>query len=559
MKEIFLYKFQLIAVVLVIAVLGGLIFFLNRGQSVWQKPSSQTDCALPDLPDETRAKVVKVIDGDTFKISPNLSVRILGIDAPELGEKCYQPAKERLVQLILGRQVVLERSSAAFDKYCRYLRDVKVEGQNVALLLTTEGLARTQFFPNDTQYHNALSQAQIQAKSARQGCLWQEGPSQSSQAPPASLGNDAANPDIQLTSARLKQIIAAGVGWLKQAQEPSGHFKYEYRPLQNKYSQKDLMVRQTGALYILGEILRKLPGDPYQLKEPIERALGYFKANSATGEFRGYRFRCVLRNQQVCSLGATSLTIVGILDLIEAYPQLKEKYSSDLADYLSFLLAMKRERAGFRGFYYLKGVQKEIESHFSNGEAFLALARFYKYSPDHEVKKTLQDAFAYFKRQYNDNWNYEFYLWGMAAFKELQGTGLLENYYQFVKDFTDWRVLGFVSRHNLLTNACAYIEGVISAYPVLEPRLSALEKQKFLEEINFWLGKSQNLQATEVIRLQYSQDQELYTVLVKDAKKAQGGFLNGFNEPAQRIDYTQHCLSSFLQALIDVSQELGLP
>ena len=60
-----------------------------------------------------------------------------------------------------------------------------------------------------------------------------------------------------LTDEEIDDIMAAGINWLKRSQEDNGHFLYEYSPLSDAYSQDDLMVRQTGALYILGEVLKK--------------------------------------------------------------------------------------------------------------------------------------------------------------------------------------------------------------------------------------------------------------------------------------------------------------
>jgi endonuclease YncB( thermonuclease family) len=58
-------------------------------------------------------KVTKIIDGDTFDVSPNWKwkenegtrVRPTGYDAPELKTHTGQIAKNRLLNLILGKEV----------------------------------------------------------------------------------------------------------------------------------------------------------------------------------------------------------------------------------------------------------------------------------------------------------------------------------------------------------------------------------------------------------------------------------------------------------------------
>ncbi len=360
-----------------------------------------------------------------------------------------------------------------------------------------------------------------------------------------------------LTDEEIDDIMAAGINWLKRSQEDNGHFLYEYSPLSDAYSKDDLMVRQTGALYILGEVLKKDKDNKYELKNTVINALSYFKDNSREGEFNDYQFRCIQRIENVCSLGAVSLGLVGILDLIEANPELEEEYQELLDDYLHYLLAMKKPNEGFRGFYYLTGnVQSEKESHFSNGEALLALARYYKYNPTAEVKTAIDDSFDYFNSQYSEgSWDYNFYLWGMAALKDLYQLEPKQEYYDFVKNYTDWRISGYKKQRNSLGNKCAYIEGVISAYSVIESKLTEEEKEYYLEEINYWLFKSKELQVDSSGSIPFKTGDTVNNLKVLYPSKAQGGFLTGLNKFQQRIDFTQHCLSSYLQTQTDIKHK----
>ncbi len=63
-----------------------------------------------------------------------------------------------------------------------------------------------------------------------------------------------------LANDELKTSINAGATWLIHAQEPNGHFRYEYLPYEGTYRVDDNMVRQTGALYALGEVRRRTVG-----------------------------------------------------------------------------------------------------------------------------------------------------------------------------------------------------------------------------------------------------------------------------------------------------------
>lgn len=97
-----------------------------------------------------QARVLRVIDGDTlvanvdlgFKISVVVTVRLYGIDTPELRgttRSAGQAARARLCELVDGKQVLLD--SRALDKYGRTVAVLTVDDQNVNDLLVKEGHA----------------------------------------------------------------------------------------------------------------------------------------------------------------------------------------------------------------------------------------------------------------------------------------------------------------------------------------------------------------------------------------------------------------------------------
>lgn len=101
--------------------------------------------------------LISVYDGDTIKVdldfdgpaifSRNISVRILGIDTPEIHGQCEsekvlaQQAKAWLQSMLNNAQRV-ELHNVARDKYFRVLADVVVDGKRVADQLIEKGLAR---------------------------------------------------------------------------------------------------------------------------------------------------------------------------------------------------------------------------------------------------------------------------------------------------------------------------------------------------------------------------------------------------------------------------------
>jgi len=135
-------------------------------------PKNQKCENIPELADNAIKLATKIIDGDTFLIEGGYSVRILGINADEKNYPCYDGAKNKLEELILNQEVKLEKGEENLDKYCRYLRYVFVNGSNVSLELTKNGLAVAYFFPENIKYHKEISNAEKQARENKIGCKW---------------------------------------------------------------------------------------------------------------------------------------------------------------------------------------------------------------------------------------------------------------------------------------------------------------------------------------------------------------------------------------------------
>ena len=117
--------------------------------------------------------VTKVIDGDTAIINGE-STRLLGIDADERGYPCYKEAKQRIEELILNKEVGLEKDGEDKDQYQRYLRYIFLNGKNINLQLVEEGLAVARFFPKNKKYKEEILAAEIKARKNKIGCKWRE-------------------------------------------------------------------------------------------------------------------------------------------------------------------------------------------------------------------------------------------------------------------------------------------------------------------------------------------------------------------------------------------------
>lgn len=96
-----------------------------------------------------RARVIKVIDGDTIEASVDLGFniwtrqrfRLLGINTPERDEVGYNEATQFTVEKVLDKVVHIE--SRKTDKYGRYLATVHLsDGTTLNQLLLQKGYAK---------------------------------------------------------------------------------------------------------------------------------------------------------------------------------------------------------------------------------------------------------------------------------------------------------------------------------------------------------------------------------------------------------------------------------
>mgnify|MGYP003348501498 CR=1 FL=1 len=141
---------------------------------VAQTGSSSAACGVT-------AVIGRVLDGDTVVAAGVGRVRLLGIDAPEMGGQFEQPApfaieaRQRLQSLVLRRWVRLECDAVLRDDYGRSLAYVFLETREfVNAVLVREGLARVSARTR-LRYWDELRHAEELAQAARCG-MWGERP-----------------------------------------------------------------------------------------------------------------------------------------------------------------------------------------------------------------------------------------------------------------------------------------------------------------------------------------------------------------------------------------------
>ena len=117
------------------------------------------------------AKVIKIVDGDTYDVLTNdkrsIRIRMNGIDAPEKKQPFGQKSKEKLASLCAGQE--LKIIPHGYDRNKRMLADaINKLGQNINLEMVKSGYA---WHYKKYSKDSALALAEINARADRIG-LW---------------------------------------------------------------------------------------------------------------------------------------------------------------------------------------------------------------------------------------------------------------------------------------------------------------------------------------------------------------------------------------------------
>lgn len=161
-------------------------------------------CLAPSAGQEVR--VERAVDGDTLKLADGRSVRLIGVNAPELArhgrpaEPLAQKARLRLAELISqsGQRVRLVNGRQARDHYGRVLAHAfDARGRNLEEQLLAEGLGFMVVLAPNVALADCQAQAEQRARAARLG-VWQR--------TPVRAANDLAQGGFAVLNARVERV-----------------------------------------------------------------------------------------------------------------------------------------------------------------------------------------------------------------------------------------------------------------------------------------------------------------------------------------------------------------
>jgi len=121
------------------------------------------------------ANCTRIIDGDTIELRGGETVRLLGINTPELGEPYADEAKWALHAWVAHKPLRLELDEEERDIYNRLLAHIYVETEDGWVLVNAElvraGLAKLLFIPPNARYYSYFETALEEALLQRRG-MW---------------------------------------------------------------------------------------------------------------------------------------------------------------------------------------------------------------------------------------------------------------------------------------------------------------------------------------------------------------------------------------------------
>jgi len=126
---------------------------------------------LADEKGDSPLYVEQVKDGDTFLLSDEGQVRLIGVDTPEEGQPFFERANAFAESILLGEEVHIEYDIEPLDRYGRRLVYLFVDSISYNKLVIDSGLASVYLFKKNRRLAKQLISAQREARSSKVG-IW---------------------------------------------------------------------------------------------------------------------------------------------------------------------------------------------------------------------------------------------------------------------------------------------------------------------------------------------------------------------------------------------------
>ncbi|MGP3777917.1 thermonuclease family protein [Halanaerobium saccharolyticum] len=148
------------ALMALVVIIGGSYFYFNSQQAA-------------------EVYIERVIDGDTVETAAGDSIRLLGVDTPEIdwdnnnSEFYAEEARDFTLENLLDQKVVLEYDQEREDNYGRTLAYIYQDGENFNQQLLTEGMATVMIVEPNDKYESEFKKAAAEARKSGKG-IWSQ-------------------------------------------------------------------------------------------------------------------------------------------------------------------------------------------------------------------------------------------------------------------------------------------------------------------------------------------------------------------------------------------------
>lgn len=370
----------------------------------------------------------------------------------------------------------------------------------------------------------------------------------------------------EFTPEKLKSVSRAGGNWILEMQETrpgsnQGRFLYQYNPEEGdppKGFASDNFLRQAGTVYSL-IMLYETVGDAKYLEGAELGAKYLLTRHELVPDKPGMSWFIFEKDVK---LGGNALPLLGLVKLKSI--RSTDQYDKVIRETADHMVAEQQEDGEYRSFAVYRGkscddtdalvadpkVREKCEwdSNIYPGEAMLALARAWAAFGDPKYKASIDRAIGFYGSS-KDRWaNPAFIPWTTTAMVEMWELTGEEHYSELAFRMTD-RIINNVQNlkptldffgafhKKPSVNTGTYLEGVLDAYR-LSVHLGDRERQQ-LYRLSAYAGYG------FLVTLQY--DAKMASAYSPHERLLVGGFKSAPNDPAVRIDNTQHSVSALVK------------
>jgi hypothetical protein len=357
-----------------------------------------------------------------------------------------------------------------------------------------------------------------------------------------------------VTRATLDRSLELGTRFMLAHQKPEGNFDYEYDWRAKSYSAEDNEVRQAGAVWGLALLYQEHPTP--ELGAAVEKGLAFFEQHAFENS-RGERCPAYAGKKEL-GMGTVALVALSYVDYLSTRggaiaADLRALHEQRLRGYLKELEAgINRDGLWFGSYDPATCVPHGASSPYSDGEALLALTKAARYAGHAELvplvvrsadtghRLNVEQALA---ADRDSDTTKSYYQWFSMVLYELATSGWPDTarYGDWILELADWQI----DVHKTLTrqrNTAYAYEGLIPAYAWADRRRDASRTAKYGCVIDLALERLISWQVGGPLATSYTREVD------PSDRDAVGGVQNERDEPALRIDVTQHQMHATIYA-----------